>query len=687
MRSRPAAPPPVDSLRSDWQTPAAEESFSLPVIQNFVGTVQAAWGPAGVQNWHAPPTALPTPIGQLYRLDPAAGTAAVRRVDPAGTCYQVAAAELVRRHPVVSATTRLTPPAAIPDPITGADLIERLTFRLSGTYAIVFGGLCRVWGYGSYWNLPPEDVPQFNVVDDGATIVITDNKTFGRAVVRGGAGASEQTYRRLDDLYAGRPSSGPGRLAAFVITVEAGDTFNWTARQGVEPVIMPPDPDEVDDNATVDAWEEVWRSAFTDNDDHFSGALPAITFDDPELDRLYYAGILALIHGRRTFRDLGPRARFATGGQAIWTEDREPLRVGYTTGATDGAATTSFLWELHQAAPLLSRLDPVVLRQQLELFLRVGVDRNWGVELLTGQGVGMWYGINDGAIVAAAADYLAGTGDLTWLDRSIGDATVRERLLRHVARHRELAAGARFADGDDLAGGGDLADYGGAHNVLECVSSYEHGVASFNALAAWCHRFAARVLDSDRAAEHEAAADRIELAVLGLFAGGPFRCRTPSGDREVRTCLDFIYVGRYLTDALDAPTRAAMLGFFTSELATEDWMRALSPADPDSLTTELPEFQTFRADHQSTGAYGGWPGLSADVRLRFGDHDATLAWLRRISRVTREGPFGQAYWVGLPDAPAEPARKASFFNGNCSMLISGCTLSTALLDHLDPDWR
>ncbi len=674
MRPRPAAPPPVDSLRSDWQTPDAEEWFSLPVIQNFVGTVQAAWGPTGVQNWHAPPTALPTPVGQLYRLDSADG-AAVRRVDPAGTSYQVAAAELVRRHPVVSTTTRLSPPAADPDPISGADLVERLTFHESGTYAILFGGLCRVWGYGSYWNLPPEDVPQLGVAADGDTIVITDNKTFGRAVVRGDAGARVQTYLRLDDLYAGRPCTGPGRLAAFVITVEAGDTFGWTARQGVDPVITAPDPAVVDDAAAIDAWEEVWRSAFTDDDDHFSGALPAITCDDPELDRLYYAGILALIHGRRTFRDLGPRARFATGGQAIWTEDREPLRVGYTTGATDGAATTSFLWELHQAAPLLSRLDPTVLRDQLELFLRIGVDRHWGVDLLTGQGVGMWYGVNDGAIVAAAADYLQGTGDRAWLDHLLGDATVRELLLRHVARHRELA-------GED-----DLADYGGPDNVLECVSSYEHGVASFNALAAWCHRFAARVLEPDRAADHEAAATRIERAVLGLFAGGPFRCRTPDGDREVRTCLDFIYVGRYLTDALDGPTRAAMLEFFTGELATEDWMRALSPADPDSLTTELPGFQTFRADHQSTGAYGGWPGLSADVRLRFGDHEATLTWLRGISRVTREGPFGQAYWVGLPDAPAEPARKASFFNGNCSMLVSGCTLSTALLDHLDPDWR
>ena len=95
-----------------------------------------------------------------------------------------------------------------------------------------------------------------------------------------------------------------------------------------------------------------------------------------------------------------------------------------------------------------------------------------------------------------------------------------------------------------------------------------------------------------------------------------------------------------------------MLRFFVSELETRDWMLALSADDADSLTTVLPTFQTYRADHQSTGSYDGWPGLAASVRLAFGDEQATLDWLRRISAVTREGPSGRR--TGSAPTPSVP---------------------------------
>ena len=66
------------------------------------------------------------------------------------------------------------------------------------------------------------------------------------------------------------------------------------------------------------------------------------------------------------------------------------------------------------------------------------------------------------------------------------------------------------------------------------------------------------------------------------------------------------------------------------------------------------------------------------VRLAFGDVDATLDWLRRVSRVTWEGPFGQAHWVGA--GSERPAVKAGFFNGNCYLEACGCTFATMLLE-------
>lgn len=652
-------PPDLGTLSGRWLSPSVEAGFALPAIVNFLGMVQVAWGPTGIQNWVVPPTGLPTATGRLYRLTEGGVPRAVR---PEGTRYRWTPWEVQREHEVVSTRTRLHAGEAA--------VTERLTFRRPGRYVLLFGGLCRTWSFTDYWNLPPDDVPQLNVRWNGRSVVIDDCKTFGNATVTpSGPIAAARTYLSLDAFHAAETTSGPGRLVAIEFDAEAGTEISWTAVQATEPE---PEPIGTDADAEQQ-WREVWQAAFTPGNAHFSGHLPALRFGDDALDRLYYMGVLTLLHSRRLAPPASPRARFSTGGQAIWAGETEPLGTAYTWGGSEGAPTTSFLWELQLQAPLLARLDPEVLRRQLEAFLRADMSRHWGIDVLTGRGVGMWYGVNDGAIVSSAADYLRITGDRAWLETEVAGRTVRRHLLDHVERHRTLA------------GDAPLADYGTAQNLLECVSSYEHVVASFNAMAAWAHRFAADELEPERGEAHRRRAQQIEDAVISLMRpGGVFACETPHGERVVRTCLDFIYVGMFMGERLDDVQRTAMLDFFTGELETRDWMLALSPRDGDSLTPVLPSFQTFRADHQSTGSYDGWPGLAARVRLAFGDRDRTLDWLRRISEVTWEGPFGQAHWVGATqqERATAGATKASFFNGNCYLEACGCTVATTLLEEV-----
>jgi len=651
-----AQPPPLTSLSGEWLHPAAESEFALPTLQNFVGLVQVCWGPTGVQNWIMPPTGLPTPTGQLYALDTDGRPS---RVGPEGTTYRWRPSEVLREHEVVSTRTRLH--------WDEAAITERLSFKQSGRFVLLFGGLCRTWSFTDYWNLPPEDVPQFNVSWDGSSVVVEDCKTFGVARITPSRSPAARTYLSIDDFYAGRPVDGPGRLVALELTAQAGQEYSWTAVQGTQPDIAPAGTD-----ADVEQrWQEIWAAAFTPGNKHFSGSLPALDFGDEALNRLYYMGILTLLNSRRLTRPATSRSRFATGGQAIWAGSTAPLATSYTWGGSEGAPSTSFLWEVQLQAPLLARLDPAILRNQLEAFMRADMSNHWGIDVLTGRGVGMWYGVNDGAMITSAADYLRITGDLGWLDTSVDGVQVRDHLMRHVRNHGELSHGSQ------------LADYGSAQNILECVSSYEHGVASFNAMGAWSYRFAADVLAPEAGQELRGRAEAIEQAVRGLILDdGVFRCETPEGPRVVRTCLDFIYVGRYMGDRLTGDERRRMLGFFAEELETSDWMRALSLEDSDSLTRLLPSFQTYRADHQSTGSYDGWPGLAASVRLSFGDTSATLDWLRRISKVTWEGPFGQAHWVGTNagERHTRSATKASFFNGNCYLEACGCTLATVLLE-------
>jgi hypothetical protein len=122
-----------------------------------------------------------------------------------------------------------------------------------------------------------------------------------------------------------------------------------------------------------------------------------------------------------------------------------------------------------------------------------------------------------------------------------------------------------------------------------------------------------------------------------------------------------------------------MVEFFTRELQTDTWLYALSPNDPNALTPDLPSFQTFRADHQATGSYDGWPAYAASVLLRFGRRGEALSWLGRLQSLTREGPFGQAHYIH-----ADGARKASFFNGNMNLAAAGCGYASVLLDDLTP---
>ncbi|MCC7387621.1 MAG: hypothetical protein IT431_02520 [Phycisphaerales bacterium] len=617
----------LDQLASDWLAPRAEADFSLPAITNFRGAVQAAWGVSGIQNWICPPTGMATPTATLFLED--AGR--IRRF-PRAVEYRWRAYQIERRGGGVESILRM--PAGLPG------VMERLRFNRAMKVHIVFGGLARVWRFTDYWNLPPEDVPMLNARLSGGGFLLEDTKTFGRAefVVPGRRAVYDDLQAWLD----GEPPVERGRVGVATLEVEAGDEVTWYGLQGCEPC-EPFDPDEGWESGRR-AWETVWEAAFTPGNRVFTGHLPAVRGD---LERLYDMSVLTLLMTRRMLPALPERAGVATGGQCIWNEEPRPVALAYVIGGPEGAPTTSFLWELMFQAPMLARLDPGVLRAQMEAFMRVDLHQHWGVETVSGRGAGMGYGVNAGAFLSCVSDYVRLTGDREW-------------ALRHLAYLRTCARP-------------ELTDYGHSQHILECVSTYEHTIASFNALNVAGLRTLAELTGEAHYAE---AADRLAARVIDLYAGGPFACLLPDGSRRVvRTILDFVYVGRSLEQDLSEPVKTGMLAFFREELRTDDWLYALSPRDGNALTPDLPSFQTYRADHQATGAYDGWPALAASVLARFGRCDEALGWLRRLERLTHEGPFGQAHFIH-PDG----CRKASFFNGNMYLEPAGCAFATVLLE-------
>lgn len=623
----------LDELTCDWLSPAREEDFSLPAITNFRGVVQAAWDISGIQNWVCAPNALPTPTARMFVFEDGRYRRFARPVEYRWNPY-----EILRRGEGVTTATRLPDGGG-----DGAGVVQRIRFERGMKVALVFGGLPRVWRYTDYWNLPAEDVPMLNVTVGDGRFDLSDTKTFGRA-----AFFVPGALRVYDDLLAwleGEEAVERGRVGVAEIEVEAGDEICWYGVQGCGEPEAIADVDGAFDSARA-MWERTWEAAFTPGNDVFSGHLPE--YEGP-LERLYAMSVMTLLLTRRVLGEPDAAAEIATGGQCIWAEEKRPLECGYVIAGPEGAPTTCFLWELEFQAPILARLDPDVLREMLEAFMRVDLHKHWGVEMVSGAGAGMGYGVNSGAFLSAVRDYVRITGDTQWAMDNL-------EYLK-------------------TCGQPEMNDYGDCQHILECVSSYEHAVAAFNAMEVQGLRFLGELTGEGH---YAAAADAKAMKVLELYAGGPFACLQPDGSRRVvKTILDFVYVGRAMTGDIPEEMRRGMVEFFRSELQTDDWLYALSPSDPNALTKSLPTFQTYRADHQATGSYDGWPAHAAAVLCRFGYKDEALAWLKRVEGLTREGPFGQAHFIH-----ADGARKASFFNGNMYLEPAGCAFATVLLEEI-----
>jgi|EP01043_Picozoa_sp_COSAG02_P020712 hypothetical protein len=215
-----------------------------------------------------------------------------------------------------------------------------------------------------------------------------------------------------------------------------------------------------------------------------------------------------------------------------------------------------------------------------------------------------------------------------------------------------------------------LADYGGANNLLECVPTYIHKVASLNAANAWMMRqTAALTSNTSRRQELRGAADKLsELVRTKLYvnaegneSGGYWACEQPNGELvPVRHVIDFITIGAALLDDLDNATRAEMVAFVKRELLTRNWMRALSVEDEAAPRSD-------RKDHGPFGAYDGWLGETVQVLSLFGHayYADALQLVRSMAPVYDRGPGGQSHQARLlPQTPAtvtaQAQRRADF---------------------------
>jgi len=369
-------------------------------------------------------------------------------------------------------------------------------------------------------------------------------------------------------------------------------------------------------------WENRWKSAFTPGNDFFSGNAPLLVTEDAAIREIYYRSVLTLLVLLRT--NLWSNRTFITSGE-------RPKGV-------------VFYWDTSLFSTLFALLEPKQMKEQIKLLLeqdphesavivfkterppspkRLEVPAGWDLR---------GYAANDLSIFRLVWSYLVVTQDKEFLSEKIADQTVLQRMHVLATNWKKL----RLNPDDQLA------DYGGALNLLECVPTYINKVPSFNSANVWMMREIAEVLEENgegtEAGQLRLEADAMFKAVMTLYEPGKgvWASLHRDGTRvEMRHCYDFATVGRFLAADLPPNVSSEMVDFVQRELLVENWMRAQSQLDVAATTSDRP-------DHGPMGAYDAWPAVTVDALCRLGYWNVAVPFLRRTQTAVYEGVYAQA---------------------------------------------
>ncbi len=365
----------------------------------------------------------------------------------------------------------------------------------------------------------------------------------------------------------------------------------------------------------LELWNQKIQKAFQSDNDLYSGHLPTFVTENSDLARLYLMTTLGCLVLRRNNPIGAYTPAFVTLSPNYWT-------------------TASFLWDMMIAGPFYAMLDPAVMRKHIEVWLTADIRTCLATDYVTEKPLGYWYAVNSSAIVRLAHDYLRYTGDMGWLDRTVAGRTIIDHLQEHALMWHEY----------DRHGHG-LADCGGVINLLECVSTYTHEVAAFNAMWVAALRQVATMRrirgENTTAKALEQDARQLLKKVMELYVEGEgyWRCRQPDGSyHDVHHIYDFVAVLESIAADLPESVRREMVDNFQRNHQTENWTRSLSPWDDDAHRAD-------RVDHQWTGSYASISAQAINGLYRTGHGDEAFEWLKRVAAVAHQGPIGQAHWV------------------------------------------
>lgn len=474
------------------------------------------------------------------------------------------------------------------------------------------------------WNdaFPPKETDNAVEVDPGRAALLFTAQKSKAVFIQGFAGAKAELNELgaiLSFSLAGNETKTIGYVAAMGETRDEATALYDKLIRNVDGAV----------SAAREDWNAELAAVFTPGNDRYSGYMPLLETSDEAVRRVYLTGIAGVI----SFRRDSPHSAY---GRA------------YSTLFPRYWATASFLWDYSLSSLVHALLDPACMKKHLELWMKLDIHKFFGTDWLTGEGLGQWYSVNDFAMTVISRDYLRWNGDTAWLDNTVGDTKVFDYLAKYATNYRQF----RTKSG--------LADYGGLNNLLECVDSYLHEVASLNAANIFNLQRSADLHelrgDGESARKLRAEASELTAKVMELYAPGrgTWNARFPDGSvKHVTHVYDFITILNTVGDQLSDTIKREMVEFFQRELQTPTWMHALS-CDDDNAPFSV------RPDHQWTGAYTAWPAQAVTGLYKIGQTDLAFDWLHGLAKSANQGPFGQAHMAETVLSPdAGGARKAS----------------------------
>lgn len=369
-----------------------------------------------------------------------------------------------------------------------------------------------------------------------------------------------------------------------------------------------------------DSWNEKWGQIFQPGNSLISGAFPILETNDPIASKVYYTGPLTMLYLTHTNLPQHEKV-FLTGGPR-W------------------GASITFFWDITEWSTLWATVDPKMAKEHLSSWISIDPSKYYGQDNFGGKGVGNGYSANYWALFQMIRAYITVSGDYEFLESEIDGKTVLQHLEHYATNWQRISIYGQEGANDDLY---KLADFGDDEwNLLECVPTYKHIVPSFNAGYIWMMRetaaFHKKSGNTEKAESLLSEAERMIERLLKLYAGeGVWYSLYPNGEKiEVRHCLDFMFLGRYMPDDIPKNIKSEMMDFAYRELITDNWMRAQSLKD---VAAE----QSDRADHGPLGAFDGWPAGTMDALTQLGYPDKALDFYHNIEPVTYEGIWSQAH--------------------------------------------